>query len=143
LIPTVRILVVEDNPGDADLIADAFADAQRPVELQVLVDGAQAVDFLLRRPPYAHARRPHLVLLDLNLPKIGGRDVLRELKRHEDLAHIPVVVLTTSDSPNDIASLYASGASAYVCKAVDLTQFQRVMRGIESFWLSVAKLPSA
>jgi len=137
----IRVLLVEDNPGDADLTRDTLEDGALRLEISVVVDGAEATDFLLRRGAHVGARSPDLVILDLNLPKMDGRQVLAEIKRHDQLRSIPVVVWTTSDAEHDIVQSYALGARCYVTKPVDLTAYQTVMRSIEQFWLTVAKLP--
>jgi CheY-like chemotaxis protein len=137
----IRVLLVEDNPGDTDLIRDTLETRATALEITVTVDGADATDYLLRRGAHASAETPNLVLLDLNLPKLDGRQVLAEMKRHERLRHIPVVVLTSSDAENDIIGSYAIGASCYVTKPVDLATFQSVVRAIDAFWFTVAKLP--
>lgn len=138
-----RVLLVEDNPGDADLIRDTLEAGARPLDLAVVDDGARATDYLRQiadDPALAH-RRPHLVVLDLNLPKRDGRAVLAEIRKHHRLRAIPVVVLTSSDAERDIVASYEAGASCYVTKPGDLATFQAVVRAIDSFWLGVAKLP--
>jgi two-component system, chemotaxis family, response regulator Rcp1 len=137
----LQLLLVEDNPGDADLTRDALAEAKLDVEIHVAVDGTQALDFLLRRPPYANAKSPDLILLDLNLPKMSGREVLAEIKRHEALRVIPVVVLSSSDSETDVAECYRAGANCYVTKPLGLEAFQLSVRAVERFWFDVARLP--
>jgi DNA-binding response OmpR family regulator len=137
----IRILLVEDNPGDADLVRDTLETGSMQLEITVIADGASAIDYLLRRDGHAHAELPDLVLLDLNLPKLDGRAVLAEMKRHEHLRPTPVIVLTSSDAESDIVGSYASGASCYITKPVDLETFQAVIKAIEAFWLTIAKLP--
>jgi CheY-like chemotaxis protein len=138
-----RVLLVEDNPGDADLIRDTLEAGARALDITVVTDGAHAADYLRQvADDLAHAhRRPHLILLDLNLPKRDGRAVLAEIRKHPRLRAIPVVVLTSSDAERDIVAAYDAGASCYVTKPVDLATFQAVVRAIEGFWLGVAKLP--
>jgi two-component system, chemotaxis family, response regulator Rcp1 len=138
----IEILLVEDNPGDVDLTKEALKDAKVFNRLNVADDGAKAVDFLYRRGEYANAPRPDLILLDLNLPKKDGRQVLKEIKADPELAGIPVVVLTTSDADEDILRAYHLHANCYITKPVDFQQFLRVVKAIEDFWLTVVKLPS-
>ena len=138
----IEILLVEDNPGDADLTREALADAKVCNHLHVVDDGAKAVDFLFRREPYADAPRPDLILLDLNLPKKDGREVLAEIKADPQLAAIPVVILTTSEAEEDICRAYQLHANCYITKPVNLQQFLSVVRAIEDFWLFVVKLPA-
>jgi two-component system response regulator len=138
---TIRVLLVEDNPGDADLTRDSLEDSDLPIEFSVAVDGEDAVDFLLRRGHYAQVERPDLIILDLNLPKMHGCDVLAVVKQHEHLRRVPVVVLTTSDAERDVVQSYALGANCYVTKPGDLKAFQMSVKSIEQFWLKVAKLP--
>jgi len=144
----LRVLLVEDNPGDADLTRDALeASAEaidgtgRALEIDVVVDGEQAMDYLLRRGRHAAAERPDLILLDLNLPRLGGIEVLAALRRHDPLRAIPVVVLTSSEADADIAQSYRNGANAYVTKAGELDAFVANIQAIERFWLRTAKLP--
>jgi CheY-like chemotaxis protein len=137
----IRVLLVEDNPGDADLTREILGTGKLHLETTVVTDGAQAVDYLLRRPPYADATTPDLILLDLNLPKLDGRQVLAEIKRHPRINRIPVVILTSSDAERDIVSGYELGASCYVTKPVGLDAFQSIVRSIENFWFTVVKLP--
>jgi len=138
---TIEILLVEDNPGDARLTLEAFKEAKVINNLTVVNDGAEALSYLRRQGVYADAVIPDLVLLDLNLPKVDGRQVLAEIKADEALMRIPVVVLTTSASQDDISRAYGSHANCYITKPVDLDQFLRVVQSIESFWLSLVKLP--
>ena len=138
---TIEILLVEDNPGDARLTLEAFKEAKVINNLTVVNDGVEALDFLRRQGPYADAVVPDLILLDLNLPRMDGRQVLAEIKADPLLMKIPVVVLTTSASQDDIARAYSSHANCYITKPVDLDQFLRVVQSIESFWLSLVKLP--
>ena len=144
----LRVLLVEDNPGDADLTRDALeASAEaidgtgRALEIDVVVDGEQAMDYLLRRGRHAAAERPDLILLDLNLPRLGGIEVLAALRRHDPLRAIPVVVLTSSEADADIAQSYRNGANAYVTTAGELDAFVANIQAIERFWLRTAKLP--
>lgn len=136
------ILLVEDSPGDVRLIQEALRDRTRN-KLHVVSDGVAAMAFLRREAKYANAPRPDLILLDLNLPKKDGREVLSEIKDNEDLRQIPVIVLTTSNADPDIMKSYNLHANCYVTKPTNLDQFIGVIRAIEDFWMSVAKLPAA
>jgi len=137
----LRVLLVDDNPGDADLTRDTLEDGPHLLEIAVVVDGAEAVDYLLRRGTHRAAPTPDLVLLDLNLPRIDGAAVLAEIQRHDTLRTIPVVVWTSSDAEHDIARSYALGARCFVTKPFELGKFQARVRAIEQFWFDVAKLP--
>ena len=139
---TVNILLVEDDPGDVELTRESLAACKLDVTLEVVDDGEKAMDFLQRRGAYARAPAPDLVLLDLNLPRKDGRQVLREMKADAALRTIPVVVLTTSDAADDIGRAYALGANCYVTKPLGLRQFAEVVRAIESFWFTIVKLPA-
>jgi two-component system, chemotaxis family, response regulator Rcp1 len=138
----IEILLVEDNAGDARLTLEAFKEGKVLNNLTVVKDGVEALAFLRRQGPYANAKQPDMVLLDLNLPRKSGREVLAEIKADEDLKRIPVVVLTTSGAQEDVARAYGDHANCYITKPVDLDQFLRVVHSIESFWLSLVKLPS-
>jgi chemotaxis family two-component system response regulator Rcp1 len=137
----IEVLLVEDSPGDVRLTQEAFKDAKVHINLQVVSDGAEAMAFLGREGKYANVLRPDLILLDLNLPKKDGREVLAELKGSPDLKSIPVVILTTSASHADIQGSYQHHANCYITKPVDLEGFLKVVKSIDSFWLSVVKLP--
>ena len=137
----IEILLVEDNPGDARLTREAFADASVSNNLSVVGDGEQAMAFLRRQGSYASAPRPDLILLDLNLPRKSGREVLEDVKTDPALLSIPIVVMTTSEADTDILNSYHHHANAYVTKPVDLDRFIDVVSKIEGFWLTVAKLP--
>lgn len=137
----IRILLVEDNPGDADLTQETLEMSKVRLGLDVVDDGEQALDYLLKRGRYTDAVTPDLVILDLNLPRLSGREVLAEIKGHNSLKSIPVVMLTSSDSEADIAATYALGASCYVTKPVGLEAFQSIVKKIEEFWFTVVKLP--
>jgi len=136
-----EILLVEDNAGDVLLTTECFQQSSASARLHVVRDGVEALTFLRREPPYADAPRPSLVLLDLNLPKKDGREVLAELKADADLRQIPVIVLTTSTHDQDVASAYDLHANCYITKPLGLDEFAHVVRSIESFWLSLATLP--
>jgi two-component system, chemotaxis family, response regulator Rcp1 len=137
----VEILLVEDSPGDVLLTREALRDAKIRLNLQVAADGEEAMALLRREGKYATAPRPDLVLLDLNLPKKDGREVLQEIKADANLAIIPVVILTTSASEVDILRSYQLHANCFVTKPVDLEQFLIVVKSIDNFWLTVVKLP--
>ena len=137
----IEILLIEDNPGDARLTLEAFREGKVINHLTVVSDGVEALAFLRRQGQYADAPAPDLILLDLNLPRMDGRQVLAEIKTDPNLMRIPVVVLTTSASQDDIARAYGSHANCYIRKPVDLDQFLRVVQSIETFWLSLVMLP--
>jgi len=138
----IEILFVEDNPGDVRLTQEALREAKMRVNVRVVWDGEEAIEYLRKEGQYADALRPDLILLDLNLPKKSGREVLAEIKADRDLRSIPVVVLTSSKAEEDIAKTYNLHANCYVTKPADLDQFIRVVQSIESFWLTIVKLPS-
>jgi len=137
----IDILLVEDNPGDARLTQEAFRDSKVANNLHVVSDGALAMEFLRREGAFKNAPRPDIVLLDLNLPKKDGRQVLAEMKSDPDLKSIPTVVLTTSEAEQDIIQSYQLHANCYLTKPVDLEKFLKIIRCIEDFWLSFVKLP--
>jgi CheY-like chemotaxis protein len=137
----IHVLLVEDNPGDIRLTQEAFSQAQRPIELHVATDGVEALDFLHGRGQFSDAPRPDLVLLDLNLPRKNGREVLAEIKRDQTLRRIPVIVLTTSTAEDDILGSYDLHANSYITKPVDLGDFEKIVQTTERFWLSIATLP--
>ena len=137
----IEILLVEDNPGDVRLTMEALKDGKVLNDLSVVGDGMEALVFLNQEGPYANAPCPDLILLDLNLPKKDGREVLMEIKNHEHLKHIPVVVLTTSSADKDILGAYELHANCYITKPVDFVQFTKVVKSIEDFWLTIVKLP--
>jgi len=136
-----RILLVEDNPGDVRLMVEALKETKATNNLSVARDGEEALAFLRRKGAYADAPKPNLILLDLNLPKKAGHEVLAEIKQDPRLKLIPVVIVTSSDAERDIVGSYDLHANAYVSKPVGLDQFMDVIRSVERFWLSVAKLP--
>jgi CheY-like chemotaxis protein len=137
----IEVLLVEDDPGDVLMTREAFTDNKVRNRLTVVSDGEEALSYLRREGPYADAVRPDLILLDLNLPRRDGREVLAEIKGDEALHSIPVVVLTTSQSDEDILRSYQLHANAYVTKPVDFDQFIKVVRQIDDFFLTVVKLP--
>lgn len=137
----VEILLVEDSPGDVRLTLEGLRDAKVSNHVQVVADGAQAMALLRREGDYADAPRPDLILLDLNLPRKDGREVLAEIKRDPDLASTPVVIMTASDAEEDVLRAYDLHANCYVTKPIDLEQFIRVIKEIEDFWLTIVELP--
>jgi CheY-like chemotaxis protein len=137
----VQILLVEDNAADVRLTIEALREGKVRNDLHVARDGAEAMEFLRRQGPFADAPRPDLVLLDLNLPRKDGREVLREIKDDDSLKRIPVVVLTTSSAEADILRSYSLHANCYITKPVDLEQFVQVVKSIDDFWLTIVKLP--
>jgi chemotaxis family two-component system response regulator Rcp1 len=137
----IEVLLVEDSPGDVRLTREAFKDAKVHINLHVASDGVEAMEYLGRVGNHANAPRPDLILLDLNLPKKDGREVLTELKESPALKSIPVVILTTSASEADIQGSYQHHANCYITKPVDLEGFLKVVKSIDSFWLSMVKLP--
>jgi two-component system, chemotaxis family, response regulator Rcp1 len=141
-VEPIEILLVEDSPADVDLTREALEDAKVHNNLHVASDGVEALAFLRREGRYADAPHPALILLDLNLPKKDGREVLAEIKADPLLRRIPVVVLTTSEAEQDILQSYDLHANCYVTKPVDLDAFMHVVRSIEDFWLAIVRLPS-
>jgi two-component system, chemotaxis family, response regulator Rcp1 len=139
---TIEILLVEDNPGDARLTLEAFKEGKMLNSFKVISDGVEALAYLRQEGQHSNSVRPDLILLDLNLPKKDGREVLAEIKADEQLKTIPVVVLTTSTAAEDVARAYGSHANCYITKPVELDQFLSAIRSIENFWLSLVKLPS-
>jgi two-component system, chemotaxis family, response regulator Rcp1 len=141
-VAPIDILLIEDNPGDVRLTVEALKEGKVHNRLSVVADGVEALAFLRREGQYADAPRPDVILLDLNLPKKDGREVLGEIKADERLRRIPVVVLTTSKAEQDILESYSLHANCYITKPVDLEQFITVVRSIEDFWLTIVKLPT-
>ncbi len=137
----VDILLVEDNPGDVRLTKEALKDAKVLNEIYVARDGVEAMQFVHREGSFANAPMPDLILLDLNLPRKDGREVLAEIKKDPKLQHIPVVVLTTSKADEDIIKTYNLHANAYITKPVDLNRFVEIMHALEQFWFTIVKLP--
>jgi chemotaxis family two-component system response regulator Rcp1 len=138
----IRVLLVDDNPGDVRLTMEAWKDAKVLVDMHVVMDGVEAIQFLRRQGQFAASPRPDLILLDLNLPRKDGREVLHEIKSDPLLKSIPVVILTTSASQIDIERSYLLHANCYISKPVDLEGFLKVVATIEDFWLTVVRLPS-
>lgn len=139
----IEILLVEDNEGDVYLTKRTFKDAKIFNNLHVAMDGEQALAMLKKEPPYADQVSPDLILLDINLPKLSGREVLEEIKNSEELKRIPVIILSGSDSTKDIQDMYGLYANSYITKPVDLAQFNEVAKSIEEFWLGIVKLPTS
>lgn len=137
----VEILLVEDNLGDVRLTQEALKEGKVHNNLNTVANGVEAMAYLRRQSPYGTAARPDIILLDLNLPKKNGREVLAEIKQDGELKHIPVVILTTSKADEDVLKSYNLHANCYITKPVDLDQFIRVVQSIEDFWLTVVKLP--
>lgn len=139
--PNVEILLVEDNPGDIRLIIEVLKEGKINNNLSVVEDGEQALAYLRREGGYQNSIVPDIILLDLNLPKINGTEVLAEIKKDPLLKHIPVIILTTSKAEQDILKAYDLHANCYITKPVNLEQFLTVVRSIENFWLTIVKLP--
>ena len=142
IIKPVEIFLVEDSQGDIDLIREVLEESKLKNTLTVAVDGEEALNYLKRKGRYANATRPDLVILDLNLPKKDGREVLAEMKSSPDLKSIPVVIMTTSREEEDILNMYNLHANCYITKPIDFMQFIKVVRSIEDFWFTIVKLPS-
>lgn len=140
-MPAFHVLMVEDDPADVTLTREALKESKLALNLHVVEDGEAALRFLRHQPPYAQAPRPDLVILDLQLPKIDGHEVLRRVKADPMLRAIPVCVVTASDKAEDVERAYKAGANCYVTKPVDLPQFARVVQAIESFWLMIVRRP--
>ena len=140
-LPAFEILLVEDSPGDVRLTREALKDAKMHFNLHVTSDGIDAMSFLNHKEEYANVPRPDLILLDLNLPRKDGRQVLEEIKANPALMTIPIVILTTSASEEDVLRSYQLHANCYISKPVDLDGFLKVVKSIDNFWLSIVKLP--
>ncbi|MFN2260756.1 MAG: response regulator [Psychroflexus sp.] len=138
---TIKILLVEDNEGDILLTTEALEEGGFPVEQRVVRDGKSALDFLKKLKPYHRESRPDLVLLDINLPKYSGLEVLKIMKNDGDLKSIPVIILTTSSSEEDINESYMNYANCFITKPVDLKNFNMAMKKVEDFWMNIAQLP--
>src|SRR5699024_4985510 len=141
LVRPIEVLRVEDAPGDVLMTKEAFEEHKVGNRLHVVSDGVEALRFLRREEEYAEAPRPHLILLDLNLPRKDGREVLEEVKSDEELAHIPVVVLTTSEAEEDVLRSYRLHANAYVPTPADFDQFIQVVRKTDDFFVTIVRLP--
>ncbi|ABA23942.1 response regulator [Anabaena sp. FACHB-709] len=140
-IMPIEVLLVEDNPGDVELTRIALEDSKISVHLSVVEDGVEAMAFLRKQDKYANVPHPDIVLLDFNLPRKDGREVLAEIKTDSYLKRIPVVVLTTSQAEEDILKAYNLAANCYITKPVDFDQFVRIVQSIENFWFAIVKLP--
>jgi len=138
----VEILLIEDNPGDARLTREALKDGKMKINLTIMTDGEEGTDYLFKRKKYINALRPDLILLDLNLPKKNGREVLAEIKNDEILKSIPVIILTMSKAEEDIIKSYNLHANCFITKPIDLMKFFEVVKLIEGFWLTIVKLPT-
>jgi len=141
-IQAVNILLVEDNPGDVRLTQEALKEGRFQYDLNIVTDGEEALEYLLKRGKYTQASTPDIIFLDLNLPRKDGREVLGEIKTHDSIKHIPVVVLTTSEAGPDVIHSYQLHANCYITKPVDINRFIEVIRGIENFWFNIVTLPS-
>jgi two-component system, chemotaxis family, response regulator Rcp1 len=137
----INVLLVEDSPGDIRLTQETFRDANRAIHLHVATDGVEAMAFLRRHGTHVHAPRPDIILLDLNLPKMDGREVLARIKEDDSLKLIPTVILTTSDAEADIVRSYQLHANCYLRKPVQLDEFEKLVKSINDFWLTTVKLP--
>ncbi len=140
-VAPAEILLVEDNPGDVRLTREALSESKLVNNLYVVEDGVEAMAFLRREGRFADAPAPDLILLDLNLPRMDGREALRQIKQDDALKRIPVVVLTTSSADEDILKTYALHANCYVTKPVDFVQFAKVVKSVEDFWFTIVRLP--
>ena len=141
MIRPIEILLVEDNSADARLVIEVFKDFKINNEIYHAKDGVEAIDFLYKNGKYNNMPKPDIILLDLNLPKKDGREVLKEIKKDHELKSIPVVILTTSNSEEDVKKTYSDHANCYITKPVDFEPFVNVLKSIEKFWLNMAKLP--
>ena len=136
----VNILLIEDDPGDVELILETMNNSKVLVNINVVEDGEKALSYLRKEDPYRESPKPDLILLDLNMPRMDGRQLLRIIKKDEEISRIPVIVLTTSDSDTDIVKSYDLGANCYITKPMSLKEFSTVVNSIEHFWFSVVKL---
>jgi chemotaxis family two-component system response regulator Rcp1 len=139
----LEILLVEDSPGDVRLMQGALKAANAAIHVSVATDGVEAMAFLRREGVYANAPRPDLTLLDLNMPRMDGRQVLAQIKKDDKLKTLPIVILTTSESEGDIVKSYQLHANGYLCKPVQLVAFEDLVKSINDFWLTMARLPQA
>jgi two-component system response regulator len=137
----IHVLLVEDNPADADLAKETLESGKLVLELSVVSDGLEAVQFIRQQGQYSSAPKLDLILLDLNLPKKDGREVLADIKEDATLRRIPIVILTSSDAEKDIVQSYNLGANCYLTKPMDLTAFRAVVQAVENFWFTIVKLP--
>jgi len=139
--PPIEVLLVEDSPGDVRLTREALRDANPEIHLNVVADGVEAMAYLRREGTHGSALRPDLILLDLNLPRMDGREVLAHIKQDDSLKTIPTLILTTSDAEGDVMESYRLRANAYLTKPVQLNKFENLVRSLNDFWLTKAKLP--
>jgi CheY-like chemotaxis protein len=139
----IEVLLVEDSPGDVRLTLESFREANTAIHLHVAPDGVEAMEFLRREGSHVHSPRPDLILLDLNLPKMDGREVLAQIKIDDDLKSIPIIILTTSSAEADIVTSYRLHANCYLSKPVQLDAFELLVKSINDFWLTKVKLPHA
>lgn len=137
----VEILLVEDDPGDIELIKETISSSKLKINLQIVNDGSKAISYLKKQGQYSDKTEPDLVILDLNLPLKNGMEVLKEVKSDEDIKHIPIIVMTTSDQDSDVLKSYKLGANSYVTKPMGIEQFSHIVNTIEDFWLTIVKLP--
>ena len=137
----LHVLLVEDNPADIDLTKEALETCKIKIHLNITKNGQEALDYLHHTPPFENTTKPDLILLDLHLPKKSGLEVLTEIKTNPETRHIPVVILTTSESDQDILKSYERHANCYITKPIDMNQFINVVQKIENFWFSIVKLP--
>jgi two-component system, chemotaxis family, response regulator Rcp1 len=142
LTNSIHILLVEDNPADAELTREVLQNCTVSIELAVAVNGTEACEYIHKLGRFDSARTPSLILLDLNLPGIDGRGVLADIKQHAGVKHIPVCILTSSSSEKDIAESYGLGANCYLVKALDFDGFQALMQTLEAFWFGIVRLPA-
>jgi two-component system, chemotaxis family, response regulator Rcp1 len=140
IIP-IKVLLVEDNPGDVRLIQETFKENRILTELNVMSDGEEAINYLKKIGKYKNESNPDLILLDLNLPKLDGREILAEIKDEDNLRRIPVIVLTSSSAESDVYKSYDLNANCFISKPVDLDSFINVLKSIENFWFTIVKLP--
>lgn len=138
---SIEILLVEDNPGDVELTRESLSCGKINNRLNVVIDGEQALDYLYKRGDYLQATTPDIIFLDLNLPKVDGREVLAKVKSDSDLSRIPIIVLSSSEAANDIQKSYDLHANCFVTKPVNLEDFIKVIQTIENFWIDIVKLP--
>lgn len=141
MLSSIHVLLVEDSPSDAKLLQTMMQIAKLDLRIDHVSDGAAALDYLFRRGPFTRAARPDLVLLDLNLPKVSGFDVLEQIKTDAELKVVPVVVMTSSASEADVLRSYQRHANCYVTKPVDFEQFQKIVQTLDAFWFTIVKLP--
>lgn len=141
VLKLIEVLLVEDDPQDVEITKEVMDLSKVKLKVNVVGNGAEALAYLRREDPYKDSTRPDLILLDLNMPKMNGREFLEEMKKDQSLRLIPVVILTTSEADEDIVKTYEMGASCYVTKPVGLDQFQKVVQAVDNFWFTVVKYP--